>query len=250
MGTQNQQRRAAKAKDRRRRRASGTYAGSAFGSSSNPERRLDDGAEQRNLLSEQIADNLSDAVTSLAARDRQRAEASIQRLLAQCVDLRATTAINRQLREVLVAPIGLIWSRGWRPMDLHAYVGRELDAGAQAIAGDAMAAQLATYAVPTLAPTWPEQLRTIGATCWWPAHTDFITERSRADGFEPTLRAALDLAVLVTMLPTIERIDPVPGTAQSGRARSAATEVDPRLLERVRRLLAQAESTRYLLRGP
>lgn len=245
MGVHNQQRRAAKAKDRRRRRAPRPHAGSASGSSASPDRTLYDGTEHRKLLSEEIAVHISDAVTALAAGDRQRAEASIQGLLAHGVDPRATATINRRLRELLIAPIGLAWSRGWRPIDLHSYVGRELDGNAQAILGDGMAAQLATYAAPTLATRWPDQLRAIDATCWWPARSDFLTERSRADGLEPTLRTALDLAVLVTMLPTIERIDPLPGTARADRTRPVPAEVDPRILERVRRMLAQAESTPY-----
>ncbi|HWC24539.1 MAG TPA: DUF2786 domain-containing protein [Flexivirga sp.] len=245
MGVHNQQRRAVKAKERRRRRAPRPPAGSAFGPSPTPERTLYDGAERRRLLGEQIAADLSDAVTSLADLAPHRAEASIQRLLVQSVEPRAAALIHRQLRELLIAPIGLAWSRGWRPIDLHSYVGRELDTGAQAIAGDAMAAQLATYAVPTLAPSWPDQLRTIDATCWWPPQSDFVTERSRADGFEPTLRKVLDVAVLVTMLPTIERIDSLPGTARPGRTPSTPAGVDPRILERVRRMLAQAESTPY-----
>ncbi|MFC6704302.1 DUF2786 domain-containing protein [Flexivirga alba] len=184
-------------------------------------------------------------MTSLAAGDPHRAELSIRRLLARSAEPRAAAAINRQLRELLVAPVGLAWSRGWRPIDLHIYVGRELDSDAQTLAADGMAAQLGTYAASTLAPSWPEQLRTIDARCWWPPQSDFVTERSRAEGFEATLRTVLDLAVLVTMLPTIERIDPLPGTARPGRTSSAPAEVDPRILERVRRMLAQAESTPY-----
>lgn len=245
MGVHNQQRRAGKAKDRRRRRAPRPHGARSSAPSSVPEHTLYDGAGHQKLLSEQIAADLPDAVSSLATGDRLRAEAPIRQLLASSADPRSMAAINRRLPQLLLAPIGLAWSRGWRPIDLHSYVGRELDANAQAIAGDAMAAQLATYATPTLAPSWPGQLRTIDAACWWPPQSDFVAERSRADGFEPTLRTVLDLAVLVTMLPTIERIDPLPGTARPDHARSIPIEVDPRILERVRRMLAQAESTPY-----
>lgn len=245
MGMQNQQRRAAKAKDRRRRRATHPHGGSAFGSSQTRDRTAYDGTQRMELLSEEVATQLSNAVAALASSDRRRADRSIEQLLSHGVDPRIAALINRQLKELLIAPIGLAWSRGWRPIDLHSYVGRELDANAQAIADDAMAAQLATYAAATLAPTWPEQLRAIGATCWWPAHSDFVTERSRTDGFEATLRTVLDVAVLATLLPTIERIDPLPGTARPDRAGSVPAEVDPRILERVRRMLAQAESTPY-----
>lgn len=194
---------------------------------------------------EHNAHDLTDAIVMLSALNKPRAEISIRRLIARCVTPAQQAAVTRRLSQVLVARIADAWSGGWRPLDLHNFVGRELDSAAQAIAGDAMATQLATYAATTLAESWPQQLRTIEASRWWPSNQDLLTARSDADGFEPTLRKALAVVALLSMLPVIERLDPLPGTAQPRRPGRDRTDVDPRLLERVRRLLAQAESTPY-----
>ena len=62
---------------------------------------------------------------------------------------------------------------------------------------------------------------------------------------QPAPAASLvDVAALLAMLPTIELLDPLPGTARPQRP-EPSDQVDPRILERVRRLLAQAESTPY-----
>lgn len=195
---------------------------------------------------EQDAHAVAEAIVMLSAHDAVRAETAIRWLVRRGDSPVRRASIGRQVSRVLLARITDAWSGGWRPVDVHTFTGRELDAAAQAMAGDAIAAELAAYAVPTLAESWPEQLRTMDARPWWPADCDFVTGRAQRDGFEATLRTALQLAALVSTLPVIERIDPLPGTARPRRpGDDDHREVDPRLLERVRRLLAQAESTPY-----
>lgn len=244
MGMHNQQRRAAKAKARRRRRAPAGHqgAGSAAHAAwpwtgappADPDRTEDD----------RIADDIADAVGSLAAGTPQTAAAPLQRLLDRGAPAALRVATCHQLSAMLEARIDDAWTRGWRPVDLHNLTGRNLNESAKLVVADAMAAQLAAFATATIAPAWAEQLRTMGASRWWRASDDFVTARSGTDGFERTVRSAVDVAALLAMLPTIERLDPLPGTARPQRS-EPSDQVDPRILERVRRLLAQAESTPY-----
>jgi len=242
MGMHNQQRRAAKAKDRRRRRASTGHHGGGSAHAAWPGTQPPAGPDRAEVG--RIADDIADAVGSLAAGSPQTAAAPLQRLLARGADAPLRAATCHQLSEMLEARIGDAWTRGWRPVDLHNLTRRNLTESATPVVADAMAAQLAPFATGTIAPTWLEQLRTLDARCWWPAPADFVTARSGTDGFERTIRSALDVAALLAMLPTIERLDPLPGTAHPHRPDQSG-DVDPRVLERVRRLLAQAESTPY-----
>ena len=65
-----------------------------------------------------------------------------------------------------------------------------------------------------------------------------------ATGWAMTVAAAVDSATFLACLHPIERLTPLPGRASASAARKA-TEVDPKLLARVKALLAKAESTTY-----
>ncbi|MEO7783037.1 MAG: DUF2786 domain-containing protein [Terracoccus sp.] len=137
----------------------------------------------------------------------------------------------------------------WSPREAHRAVGRELDGPAQDILCDAMVHQLAGYARSTVAERWFDELRAVGATPWWPADLDPVTARSltRVDGVESVLTSALRVVGLLLCLPSLEPLDPLPGTVRrgAGGASTSTSAVDARVLERVRALLAKAESTPY-----
>lgn len=245
MGRNNQQRRAAKAKERKRRVHAGAGPGSAFGvppaapwgSFTEPARPPSD--------EDRIAGDLDEAFNSLAMGHVEGAEPAIRRLVGRSFDPARQASICRLLGSRLRTHSEHMWTDGWRPIDLHEIIGRKLDAHAQTVAGDLMAGRLSAYAVSTLAADWPGQLRSIGASVWWPADQNHLAARAVTDGFEATLRSGLAVAALIATLPRIERIDPPPGEARPERTARSAPDVDPRMLERVRRLLAQAESTPY-----
>ncbi|WP_254909715.1 DUF2786 domain-containing protein, partial [Micromonospora sp. NBS 11-29] len=95
--------------------------------------------------------------------------------------------------------------------------------------------------LPTPVPAWfDEQLAELDAR--WDADAGWLDRR--ADGDRITaLRDAVDALVLVEGLPPIAVLRPPPGAAAVGHAAVAAT--GSRMLDRVRALLAKAESTGY-----
>ena len=144
----------------------------------------------------------------------------------------------------LVELVDIAWQRGWRPADLHGYVGRHWDALTAKVLGDAMAANLARYARATVDEGWHEHLEQISASVWWSPDTDHLDARAaRTSGGAGAVDAAAGiLEVALLRLPQIERLDPLPGQAVPGRA---PVDADERLLTRVRMMLAKAEATPY-----
>ncbi|WP_405980061.1 DUF2786 domain-containing protein [Streptomyces sp. NBC_00158] len=129
------------------------------------------------------------------------------------------------------------WERGWRPADVLRLVRRDLDAVHLAVAGDVIAAEARRYA--RLPERWgaPE--------VWWPADEEYaerLARRERADRFT-LATAVLELFRLLVRLPSVEPVGPVPGDP-AGDALAHA-HIEPRMLGRIRALLAKAEATTY-----
>ncbi|MGE7391328.1 DUF2786 domain-containing protein [Streptomyces sp. NPDC004126] len=129
------------------------------------------------------------------------------------------------------------WERGWQPADVLRLVRRDLDAVHLAVAGDVIAAEARRYA--RLPERWgaPE--------VWWPADEEYaerLARRERADRFT-LATAVLELYRLLVRLPSVEPVGPVPGDP-AGDALAHA-HIEPRMLGRIRALLAKAEATTY-----
>ncbi|MFE9460460.1 DUF2786 domain-containing protein [Streptomyces californicus] len=122
------------------------------------------------------------------------------------------------------------WERGWHPADLVRYVRRELDERRAALAATLIAAETARYA--ELPPRWRRQL----------AELPPPVERNRPDrfGYAGDL---LELYRVLLRLPAIEPAGPLPGAAADLHRPPAADE--PRMLTRIRALLAKAEATGF-----
>lgn len=117
------------------------------------------------------------------------------------------------------------WERGWQPADLVRLVRRELAEEHVRLAGALIAAETAGYA--HLPHRWSAQL------------ADLDTTPTRADRFS-SATTALELYRLLVRLPSLEPVGPVPGDALPAPAAG-----EPRMLTRVRALLAKAEATGY-----
>ena len=244
MGRNNQQRRAAKARARTRQNGGSPHGASFFVEGHDPRRRTV--RSEPPSSREQFVALLQRAMTALSASSDVRAKAACAEIVAL-----AETPIGRQVvtsgvTEVLTTEVDRAWRRGWQPADLHRVIGRRLDEDAQAVLGDAVAAQLSSYAVSTIAPRWPGQLREMGATVWWSSDSDPVSARASqgGQGLVPLVPLIVRVAHLLARLPTLEQLDPLPGSARitPGRPVSPA---DERILTRVRALLAKAESTTF-----
>ncbi|MEU3819172.1 DUF2786 domain-containing protein [Streptomyces sp. NPDC030392] len=118
------------------------------------------------------------------------------------------------------------WARGWQPADVVRLVRRDLEAHHVRLASALIAAESAGYA--HLPPRWRDQLAALDAGPW------------RADRFSYAT-AVLELYRLLVRLPALEPVVPPPGAAVT----TAPVEDEPRMLARIRALLAKAEATDY-----
>ncbi|MBO1413402.1 DUF2786 domain-containing protein [Streptomyces sp. FH025] len=156
-------------------------------------------------------------------------------------------AVSRALLGYADTAVGRCWSAGWRPADLVRVVRRELKAVHLALAVDLIAAEGRRRPAAHLDRRWQEQLRELAAEVWWSDDAQYLgafAHRHRLDRFA-LATAALELLRTWGRLPPIAPVGPAPG--QTVRERPAAGPVagEPRMLARIRALLAKAESTEY-----
>ncbi|GAA2978172.1 DUF2786 domain-containing protein [Kitasatospora sp. NPDC006786] len=144
------------------------------------------------------------------------------------------------------AAVGRCWSAGWRPADLARVVRRELQPVHLALAVDLIAAEDRRHPAAGLDRRWREQLRELEAEVWWSGDEEYLgafAHRHRLDRFA-LATAVLELLRTWGRLPPIAPVGPAPGQAVRGR-HSAPVTGEPRMLARIRALLAKAESTEY-----
>ncbi|PRH78323.1 aromatic acid decarboxylase [Streptomyces solincola] len=123
--------------------------------------------------------------------------------------------------------VGRAWQRGWQPADLLRLVRRELAERHARLAAGLIAAEVRGY--PALPPRWAAQVAELPGEGEW-----------RADRFSYAT-AVLELYGLLVRLPALEPAGPVPGAPLT----APAAPGEPRMLVRIRALLAKAEATGY-----
>ncbi|WP_327677918.1 DUF2786 domain-containing protein [Kitasatospora sp. NBC_00458] len=158
-------------------------------------------------------------------------------------------AVSRAVLAYADTSLGRCWSAGWRPADLARVVRRELRPAHLALAVDLIAAESRRH--PAAAPDrrWQEQLRELETAVWWPADEGYLeafAQRHRLDRFA-LATALLELLRIWGRLPPIAPVGPAPGQVGQPvrRERSGPVTGEPRMLPRIRALLAKAESTEY-----
>nr|WP_030265515.1 DUF2786 domain-containing protein [Streptomyces violens] len=158
-------------------------------------------------------------------------------------------AVGRALLTAAAATVRGCWEGGWHPADLVRLVRRA--GAAPELAADLVAAELRRYPAGELPPRWPAQLREAGAEVWWPddgGYPDTLARRRRTTRFE-ALCAVLEVLRVLGRLPRVTPTGPVPGARGARTAGTAHAEArpadEPRVLGRIRGLLAKAESTAF-----
>ncbi|HEV2767657.1 MAG TPA: DUF2786 domain-containing protein [Acidimicrobiales bacterium] len=163
-------------------------------------------------------------------------------------------AHTAQVLDVLVErAIGEAWRHGWQPADVERVVRRRLGADHAVAAVAAIASEHRRYAAVTVSPAWRAQLRAMGAEPWRsgpgepPGGAAFPGSRLAgiAGRWLAELRRRLEVLSVLLVLPVLPRLGPLPGEATATGSAGLGTEVDGRVLERVRALLAKAESSSF-----
>ncbi|MFC4914006.1 DUF2786 domain-containing protein [Actinomadura gamaensis] len=207
-----------------------------------------DGPDPRAASERDTAERLIDAaLNALALDDATAWSLCVERLARLSDDPRIVDlALTRRLR----ASVRTAWERGWLPTDLARHSARELAGRHRSLLVDAIADEMQTYSAATVDARWRAQLEALGADVWWEADSDRLeTWRAREDvPLSACVAAALELLRLLTVLPRLALIGPLPGTAvrnEPSRRQNSSAATDQRMLSRIRALLAKAESTEF-----
>ncbi len=193
------------------------------------------------------------AVVSLELR-RSGAFDDVAVVLAQrCATGGGSRAVVTALVTTLRAATAGAWQRGWQPSDVHRMAVRRLSTDEQAFVLDAMSDELDRHAPATVHPSWLAQLAALDASIWWPPSQTMIdARRQRGLDWLTLVSQALSVLHLLRGLPGIERLTALPGAfraacdlSQAASRTAPRADVDSRVLERVRMLLAKAESTSF-----
>lgn len=246
MGKRNQERRRAKKRERdARQRPAGTRpAGWDSGFGAEPgwvPRRLSPGE-----IVESVVVRVVDAPDRIAADALAAGVAELTGPPFQRPD--GWGAVSAELLGLTERIVRDCWQGGWQPADLARVVGRDLTAGHLRLAVDAIAAEGRRHAAATVDPRWAAQVHELGAGwCGDPrGYLDAVGERDGLDR-AGTARCVLELLRLLARLPELPPVGPAPGQRGHRTADRPAepAPTEPRILARVRALLAQAESTNY-----
>ncbi|PZG01567.1 DUF2786 domain-containing protein [Micromonospora deserti] len=191
---------------------------------------------------EQLVD---DALAAVRGTDVRLAERQLDRLMIGTGAADGAAAVDAALLRRLVRGVNRLVPRGWQPADLVRLVTRRHGARAAGLVLDALAVQRRDLAGP-VPPWWDDQLRDLDARVWWDADERQLADRSTRFGWDrvTALRTAVDVVAMVEGLPPIAVLRPPPGTAGASAARTGPPS-GSRVLDRVRALLAKAESTTF-----
>ncbi|MDZ7674588.1 MAG: DUF2786 domain-containing protein [Acidimicrobiales bacterium] len=179
----------------------------------------------------------------LAAADayQHRRDHDVAELVDRLTSLpHEVTSVEVQRR--LVELVTWMWGRGWQPAVLHRTVSRQAHADDASRLRDVLADEAAGYEAlgREVAPDWMAQLDGLGITP--SARRDL---RDVGDDWRATIASAVRLVSLLRTLPDLPVLTPPPSQWQSGVRTTTASSLPPGLLEKVRALLAKAESTSY-----
>ena len=256
MGKQNRARRAAKARARQsaRRDADARQAMSsrAAGPTGGPEPFATDDRSRRSEPQRATDALLSAAHAQVGSSRRIRASEDLLSMSAPVVD--------RAAEELALTGVSAAWGGGWQPNELARHLRlRGCSAATGRLGRTAIAADHAGRSSSTLDSRWAAQVQAmelpdgVRARGWIRRWSD----EERIDR-SATLDTVVDLLGILVALRRIEQLLPPPGSAadpsRSGRtdgtggptgtSPSEGTELDP-LLEKIRNLLAKAESTTF-----
>jgi Protein of unknown function (DUF2786) len=172
-------------------------------------------------------------------------------LLTEAADgLGGRRVVDRVLVSCLQGEMTCAWQRGWQPADVARVARRSLGATQVRMVVDAIAAEMRTYAAATVDERWERQLRALEAQVWWERDDNYLQAWGEREGLDraEVVGCVLDVLCLMGTLPDIPVLYPVPGEARRGAldpTGCAGRSVDERVLDRVRALLAKAESTDF-----
>ncbi|MGI5246481.1 DUF2786 domain-containing protein [Dactylosporangium sp. CA-139066] len=253
MGIKNRERRRAKQKVRQQQQQGRRErAGAEFGDGApadpafaDPFGLIDGGARPARVM----AHLLNEAMQALHAKDENTAQRCCDVLVSGSGGTGGRRAVDTALIAALQRDLTEAWRRGWQPVDVFRVAQRRYGSRHGRIVVDVIAAEMRSYAAANVDERWEAQVRDLGAMVWWERDDQYLSALGEREGLaRPELiRCALEVLYVFNTCPQIQKLCPLPGQARRGSLGMATREqaVHARQLDRVRALLAKAESTSY-----
>ena len=146
----------------------------------------------------------------------------------------------------LVAALGRLWPRGWQPADVARIVTRRLGARPGRPVAEALAADRAAQPRP-VPPWWDDQLAGLDARVHGDDDAGWLSGWTTREGTDriTALRDAIEVLALLAGLPPVAVLRPPPGGVGGPATTAPGGPSGSRVLDRVRALLAKAESTTF-----
>ncbi len=159
-------------------------------------------------------------------------------------------AVDTEIASILQRELSGTWQRGWQPADVVRVARRDYGARQARIVVDVIAAETRGYATATVDERWEAQLRELDAAVWWGRDDEYLAALGEREGLArpEVIRCLAEVLHVFVACPEIQMLCPPPGRARRGSLGTASTgrrSADPRQLDRVRALLAKAESTSF-----
>ncbi|MEV6344032.1 DUF2786 domain-containing protein [Actinoplanes sp. NPDC051851] len=188
---------------------------------------------------------IDEAIHALGQDAGSTVDRCVDRLAAGPGGAAGLQVVNRRLFTGLLWEVDQAWRRGWQPSEIARTVRREHTARHGALVADAMAARMREYPAASVDARWLAQLDALGARVWWRHDDHFVDEWAKRHGADRgvAVRTAIEVLYLLLTLHQVAPVLPMPGTGRPAPA--TAGDLDQRLLDRVRALLAKAESTDF-----
>jgi hypothetical protein len=190
-----------------------------------------------------IGDVLTAAVGARQSTDAAGFERSLDLLV-----MAPRPEVSATLVQRLATAVGNAWMRGWQPADVTRAVRRAHGVRHARLVVDMIAERMAGQPADTVDDRWAAQLRTLDARVWWTGGDAYLERWAAREGVEPIMatRYAVEVLAAVEALPGLPRLLPPPGIGPVRRApRRSGRDAASRMLERVRSLLAKAESSEF-----
>ncbi|MDI1461663.1 DUF2786 domain-containing protein [Catellatospora sp. KI3] len=158
--------------------------------------------------------------------------------------------VDAAMHLVLEKAVQRAWDACWQPVELARAVRRTFDSTSAELSVDAMAGAMRGFPAEQVDPRWQAQLDELKAAVWWDGQLAYAPQAAARHGLNrgDLVDYVVSLVELCLRLPRMELVVPAPGTAAAPRQvrrRVPAATGEERQLDRIRALLAKAESTSY-----
>lgn len=201
------------------------------------------GARPPTTPADEVRSHVSMAVLALNADQLSAYDDHIVVLAARCDQPASRATVVSVIRDMIAERLALVWDGGWQPADIHRIATRRSTKTVADFTVQVIRHDLSRFARDTVHPDWWAQVAELRAD-GRAASDPLAAGRAAGLSWLGVIDAAVRSIHLLSVLPRIERITPTPGT-WVGRGGAPVSEVDERILTRVRMLLAKAESTPY-----